>query len=321
MSTAAAAPWWLPGGHLQTVYAQWRGAGCSVAYRRERIDTPDGDFLDLDWVDGDLQEPLLVLFHGLEGCSRSRYALLLMHVLRQRGRRGVVVHFRGCSGEPNRLPRGYHSGDSAEIDYVLRRLRAAERIPLLAVGVSLGGNALLKWLGEQQAAATAVTQAAAAISAPLDLPAAGAQLSRSIGLAYAAYFLRSLKPKALSKLARFPSLYSAQDVLSARSMFDFDERVTAPLHGFKGALDYWTRASCKPWLRTIQVPTLVLNARNDPFLPAARLPTAEEVAGTVCLQYLPAGGHVGFTHGPFPGSSEWLPRRILEYFDSLADRR
>src|SRR5512134_361226 len=196
-STSYSAPWWLPGGNAQTVYAALAAPRPRVAYRRERWDTPDGDFIDLDWIDppslvthhsslGD--PPLVVLFHGLEGSSRSHYALALMAEVRDRGWRGVVVHFRGCGGELNRLPRAYHSGDSAEVDWILRRLRP--RNPrLYAVGVSLGGNALLKWLGETGASAAAVLDAAAAVSAPVDLMAAGDALDRGFNLVYVRHFL------------------------------------------------------------------------------------------------------------------------------------
>src|SRR5512134_2957192 len=205
------APWWLPGGHAQTVYAALAVPRPRVAYRRERWDTPDGDFIDLDWVDSEKRGlspvlPLVVLFHGLEGSSRSHYALALMAEVARRGWRGVVVHFRGCGGEPNRLPRAYHSGDSAEVDWILRRLRP--RNPrLYAVGVSLGGNALLKWLGETGASAAEVIERAAAVSAPVDLMAAGAVLDRGFNLFYVRHFLVTMKRKALEKLGQYPGLY------------------------------------------------------------------------------------------------------------------
>jgi hypothetical protein len=313
------APRWLPGGHLQTIYAATLMPRPAIAYRRERWDTPDGDFIDLDWLDADKAtpgpRPLVVLFHGLEGSSRSHYALALMAALRDRGLRGVVVHFRGCSGELNRLPRAYHSGDASEIDWILRRLRAQNpAAPLFAMGVSLGGNALLKWLGESGGTAARVIDAAAAVSAPLDVMATGDALGQGFNLVYSRNFLQSLKAKSLAKLERHPGLYDAGAVRASRTLREFDDLVTAPMHGFKNTDDYWTRASSKPGLRNIQVPTLVLNARNDPFLPVTALPGAHEVSRAVTLEQPEEGGHVGFTGGAFPGNYDWLPRRILAFF-------
>ena len=311
------APWWLPGGHAQTVYAALLAPRPRVALRRERWDTPDGDFIDLDWVEESLitQRPLVVLFHGLEGSSRSQYAVTLMAAVRDAGWRGVVAHFRGCSGETNRLPRAYHSGDAAEIDWIVRRLRREHAgAPLFAAGVSLGGNALLKWLGEKGDAAGSVVKRAAAVSAPLDLMASGAALGNGLNLNYARHFLRTLKPKALAKLSAHPGLYDATRVRASRTLREFDDCVTAPLHGFRDTDDYWTRASSKPGLKDIRVPTLVINARNDPFLPAEALPLPSEVAPAVTLEQPADGGHAGFVTGPFPGNLGWLPRRLLDYF-------
>ena len=312
------APRWLPGGHLQTLHAALLIPRPEVAYRRERWSTPDGDFIDLDWSEGDgaaQSRPLVVMFHGLEGSSRSHYALALMAALRARGLRGVVVHFRGCSGEPNRLSRAYHSGDAQEIDWILRRLRSGNAgDPLYAVGVSLGGNALLKWLGESGEAAVGVIDAAAAVSAPLDLMAAGDALGTGFSLVYARNFLRTLKAKSLAKLDRFPGLFNADAVRAAGTLREFDDLVTAPLHGFRDTDDYWTRASSKPGLTSIRVRALVINAKNDPFLPAAALPRPEEVSSAVTLEQPDEGGHVGFVGGAFPGDLNWLPTRVLEFF-------
>ncbi|MEW6314560.1 MAG: hydrolase [Pseudomonadota bacterium] len=316
------APAWLPGGHLQTLYAALMLRPPCVAYRRERWDTPDGDFIDLDWVDGNANTPLLVLFHGLEGNAQGHYARALMHAVMARSWRGVVVHFRGCGGTPNRLARAYHSGDSAEIDWVLCRLKAVSAsAPLYAAGVSLGGNALLKWLGEQGGAAMDIVTAAVAVSAPLDLHAAGSALERGMSRLYTWHFLRSLKPKSLAKLARHPELlkmFDAGAVRSAHTLREFDDVVTAPLHGFKSYADYWTRASSKPLLHHIAVPTLLVNARNDPFLPQTALPHAHEVSPSVNLEFPAQGGHVGFVSGAFPGRFDWLPQRMLAFFDGVS---
>jgi hypothetical protein len=312
------APRWLPGGHLQTLYAAAL-ARPALNYRRERWELPDGDFIDLDWFDGvaAADAPLVVLFHGLEGGSRGHYASFLMAAIQRLGWRGVVPHFRGCSGEPNRLPRAYHSGDSAEIGYILMRLRQSAPT-LYTAGVSLGGNALLKWLGEQGKAAVAVVQAAATVSAPLDLPAAGAALDRGFTRLYTAHFLKTLKRKALAKLDRFPGLYDRQALLEINTIEAFDTLVTAPLHGYRDAGDYWRQSASKPWLPHIRVPTLVINARNDPFMPGETLPGPEAVSAQVTLEFPAQGGHVGFVSGPFPGGYDWLPRRVLGYFAAIA---
>ena len=257
----------------------------------------------------------MVLFHGLEGSSRSHYAAALMAAARARGMCGAAVHFRGCSGEPNRLPRAYHSGDAREIDWILRRLRERHgAAPVFAIGISLGGNALLKWLGESGASARGIVERAAAVSAPLDLMAAGEALGRGFSLLYARNFLATLKPKALAKLARHPGLYDAARVRAAGTLREFDDLVTAPLHGYRNTDDYWTRASSKPGLGNIRVPTLIVNARNDPFLPAQALPGPDAVSDAVTLEQPEQGGHVGFVGGAFPGNFEWLPRRALDFF-------
>jgi uncharacterized protein len=297
-----------------------------VDYRRERWETPDGDFIDLDWLDehttglrhldrDSAVTPLVVLFHGLEGSSFSHYATALMGALRTIDWRGVVVHFRGCSGEINRLPRAYHSGDSAEIDWILRRLRRASPVtPLYAVGVSLGGNALLKWMGERRGAAADVLNAAAAVCAPLDLTAAGNALDSGFNLVYTRNFLLTMKRKTLAKLAQFPHLCDRERMLRSSTLREFDNVVTAPLHGFRDTDDYWTRASSKPLLGDIAVSTLLLNARNDPFLPPHALPHPHQVSDAVVLEYPSDGGHVGFVNGMFPGRLDWLPQRVIGFF-------
>ncbi|HUN67348.1 MAG TPA: alpha/beta fold hydrolase [Burkholderiales bacterium] len=300
------APWWLPGGHLQTLFAALAPAP-RLAYRRERWETPDGDFIDLDWAgqDENAAGPVLALFHGLEGSSASPYARAIAAQALALGWRCVVPHFRGCSGELNRLPRAYHSGDSAEIDWILRRLGATH-----AVGISLGGNALLKLLGEK--GAETGLQKAVAISAPLDLAAAGraldAGLSREI---YTRTFLRTLKKKTFEKIRRQQIAVDAQRLRRARTFWEFDDTVTAPLHGFRGADDYWARASSGPWLARIRVPTLVLNARNDPFMPASALDAIRNVPPNVVLEFPRSGGHAGF-----PGRNRWLARRVLDFLSA-----
>jgi uncharacterized protein len=314
-----AAPSWLPGGHLQTIYPAKCILKPKVAYRRERWPTPDGDFIDIDFVDGKAGKPLIVLFHGLEGSSDSHYARALMAHIASLGWSGAVPHFRGCSGELNHAPRFYHSGDAAEVDWIMRRL-ANERkkhpaARLYATGVSLGGNALLRWLGESQHGA-GIVDAACAVSAPLDLAAGGGALSRGLNLLYTYAFLQTLKPKCLEKLKQFPSLFDRDRMLRARTLYEFDNVVTAPLHGYRDTDDYWNRASAKHVLPNITVPTLVLNALNDPFLPAPHLPRT--ASSHVTLEYPAHGGHVGFAVGGLPGRLDWLPQRMVRFLESAS---
>lgn len=307
-------PPWLPGGHAQTLWPLTVRLR-PEAMRRERWDTPDGDFIDVDHVDGPAEAPQVVLFHGLEGSSRSHYAIGLAQAVRAAGWRLAMPHFRGCSGELNRRPRAYHSGDSEEIDWILARLHAGNGgRPLFAVGISLGGNALLKWAGERGAEAARRVQAIASVCAPLDLAACGHHLGRGFNLLYTRHFLHTLKSRSRARLSLFPGLYDSDRMLRAFTLYEFDAAVTVPMHGFASVDDYWRRASSKLWLGGIRVPALVLNARNDPFLPARHLPQAHEVGPGVRLEYPSAGGHVGFVTGRFPGQLYWLPQRLLHFF-------
>lgn len=310
------APRWLPGGNLQTIYPSTFIAKPPVRFRRERWATPDADFIDVDFVDGEPGQPLVVLFHGLEGSSDSHYCRALMAAVAARGWSGVVPHFRGCSGEINLAPRFYHSGDSAEIDWVLRRLNTLpirqQAGKFYACGVSLGANALLRWLGESQHQAEFI-DAACAVSAPLDLAGGGAALARGFNRIYSHVFLRTMRAKSLLKLDQFPGLFSRDALLQARDLYTFDNIVTAPLHGYRNTDDYWDRASARHILHDITAPTLVLNAQNDPFLPARHLP--QSAAACVKLEYPEEGGHVGFPSGAPPGNLDWLPQRMLHFLE------
>jgi len=324
-------PRWLNGPHVETIYPALALKRRPPEYVREVWPTPDGDEIAVDWLAAthaqSSEQPLLVHFHGLEGSSSSHYAVALMRAVAARGWCGAVAHFRGCGGHRNRLPRAYHAGDSAEIDWVLHHFRSVHKGPLFVTGVSLGGNALAKWLGEQGGAAVEIVAGAAVVSAPLDLVAASKVLDRGLNKAiYTREFLRSLRPKTLAHLAAFEKELAflgvtPADIAATRTFRDFDNRVTAPLHGFQNAQDYWIRSSSKQWLKHIVVPSLVINAKNDPFLPAHALPGPSEVSSAVTLLQPEHGGHVGFTEGPFPGHLEWLPRCLLTFFDAqLAPR-
>ena len=292
-------------GHWQTISAALFPPP-PVHFQRERWDTPDGDFIDIDFA-GNAQAHLMVLLHGLEGCSDSHYARLLAHEMPAAGWRIAIPHWRGCSGEPNRKPRAYHSGDTKELDWILRRFGHQVDV----VGVSLGGNVLLKWMGERAGEAKAIVRRAAAISAPLDLAAAGAALDRGVNrLLYTRMFLSTLKPKSLAQLDRFPGIFDRAKLSRSTTFREFDNLYTAPRHGFRDVDHYWTSSSSGPWLERIAVPTLVLNARNDPFLPERALVEASrKTAPSVLLEFPRTGGHVGF-RGP------WLARRLIRFFQA-----
>ncbi|MDE2082270.1 MAG: alpha/beta fold hydrolase [Burkholderiales bacterium] len=321
-----AAPRWLPGGNLQTIWAATRSRhhlGTPPPLVRERWTTPDGDFIDVDH----LQRPAgaapagqhLVLFHGLEGSSASQYAQAFAVVAQARGWAYSVPHFRGCSGEINLAPRAYHSGDFEEIGWILQRLRVRSAAPLRVVGVSLGGNALLRWAEEMGASAAATAAAVAAVCSPVDLAAAGHAIDRGFNwLVYSRMFLATMKPRALARLERHPGLFDRARLVAARTLFEFDNVFTAPLHGFRDTPDYWARASALPHLAQIRIPALLLHARNDPFVPAASLPGAAQVGRHVTLWRPAQGGHVGFPHPPWPSHTLAMPTAVADWLQDAA---
>ena len=312
------APPWLPGGNAQTIWPALlsrRYQGAAPLYRRERWDTPDGDFIDVDLLSDAppaADAPWLVLFHGLEGSSSSHYAQAFADWARRNGWAYAVPHFRGCSGELNRAPRAYHSGDYQEVGWILERLRSRSARPLVAVGVSLGGNALLRWAEEAGTSAARVARAVCAVSSPLDLAAGGHAIGRGFNRqVYTRMFLNTMRAKALRKLAQHPGLFDRDKMLAARDLYQFDNLFTAPLHGYTDTDDYWSRASAKPYLHRIRIPALALNARNDPFVPASSLPLAHEVSSHVTLWQPAHGGHVGFPAGRLPGHLSTLPEAVM----------
>lgn len=320
------APTWLPGGNLQTIWAATQSnkslQSVATTYRRERWSTPDSDFVDVDYADsGELKpakRPLLVLFHGLEGSSSSHYALAFAKVAKQRGWAYAVPHFRGCSGELNRAPRAYHSGDFEEIGWMLRQFKAvqdkADGGPIIAVGISLGGNALMRWAQEAGSTASQTVCAVASVSSPLDLGASGESIGQGFNrLVYTRMFVNTMKPKAKRLLQMHPGLFDEAALLKCRDLRDFDNLITGPLHGFKDADDYYLRASAKPHMHRIQLPALALNALNDPFVPANSLPKTTEVGQHVTLWQPVHGGHVGFPQGSFPGHVMAMPEAVSNW--------
>lgn len=317
-------PRWLPGGHAQTIwpklFARRHHAG-PPQLRRERWETPDADFIDCDWVDAPRPDaPLLVLFHGLEGNSGSHYCQAFASHAASLGWGCALPHFRGCSGELNRGARAYHSGDHEEIGWMLAQAAARHPGPVLAVGVSLGGNALLRWAQVQGDVASERLRALAAISAPLDLAAAGQAIHQGLNrLIYTRYFLRSMLPKAMQKLDQHPGLARQVDrerLRRADSLVAFDDSFTAPVHGFADAADYYARCSAGPRLAQLRLPSLVLNARNDPFVPADCLPRPEQLGRAPVTLWQPRqGGHVGFPSGGWPASALGLPASVCSWLE------
>jgi predicted alpha/beta-fold hydrolase len=313
---------WLPGGNLQTIWPALysrRVFGPQPIFRRERWSTPDKDFVDVDWLvaPSTEQQPLLVLFHGLEGSSQSHYAEAFADYARERNFAYAVPHFRGCSGELNLAPRAYHSGDYEEIGWVLSQFKEWHAGPIMAVGVSLGGNALLRWAEEAGHTASKTVEAVAAVSSPIDLAAGGHAIGRGFNRwVYTRMFLNTMVPKALQKLSQYPGLFDGDALRRAKNLYEFDNIFTAPLHGFKNTEDYWSRASAKPHLSAIRVPALVVNARNDPFVPAQSLPTRHEVGDYVTLWQPAHGGHVGFPQGRLPGHVRTMPQAVGAWLEA-----
>ena len=318
------APIWQVGGHLQTIIPSLFPQTAKQSYVRERWELSDGDFVDVDWtespehLDNAQNKPVLVLFHGLEGSSQSHYARMIMSSARQRGWLGLVVHFRGCSGEPNRLPRVYYAGDAEEINTFISIIH--QKLPesaIYAAGVSLGGNALLKWLGQYPNEARRLVKAAAAISAPIDLKQTAHSLDTGINyLLYSKHFVATMKPKALQMAERFPDHLDAKRIQSVSTVQEMDNAVTSVLFGTKSADEYYDVNASKPWLPAIQTETLILNAKNDPFVPFESLPSEAEVSSMVHLDYQSEGGHAGF-YGRGDKASPWLAERIFSFFDSI----
>jgi uncharacterized protein len=301
--------WWLPGPHLQTLVPNLlprRG----TPLRRERLELPDADFLDLDW--GPVRHgPLVLLLHGLEGSSRSPYAAGLMNRLAQADYQGVVMHFRGCSGEPNRLPRSYSAGETGDIRHVVDHVRAC--LPdrsVGVVGVSLGGNALLRWLGNPATGTPVDT--AIAISVPFDLARSAERMNRGFSRLYQWYLLERLRRSVARKARCMTMPVDGGELRRLKDFRAFDHAVTAPLHGYRDVDDYYTRASCRPRLSGIRVPTLILHAENDPFMSPDVIPEAHELSDSVQLEVAAGGGHAGFMDS---FGRRWLEERCIAWLE------
>lgn len=334
--------WFLPGKHLQTIIPAIYWQASKINYYRERWITPDNDFIDLDWLlpyetihSDHSDKALCVIFHGLEGNSNSHYARALMHAANRHNWQAVVVHFRSCSGELNQQARFYHAGDDNEINWVLNKLFNRYQKSLYVIGISLGGNALLCWLGKHNKTKVdnkinlttikenlnvnkAIVAAACTISVPYDLNICGPALDKGFNRIYTHMFLKSLKCKTLRKWKKFPGLFDRDKLLGIRSLYEFDNLITAPLHGFHDVHDYWQQASSKKYLTSIATPTLLINALNDPFVPASALPDYHEVSAAITLERPLTGGHAGFLTGPFwplgnDMANVWLANRVCQF--------
>jgi predicted alpha/beta-fold hydrolase len=321
------APWWARGAHQQTAWGRIGRSTSLVELEREVLTTPDDDDLVLDHLNGPATSPRVLILHGLEGSSQAVYAQGMAHGAAKAGLRVTVMNFRSCARDPangglvpNRRPRLYHSGETSDLDFVVETLAKREpRTPLLAVGVSLGGNVLLKWLGEK--GARSHIQAAAAISVPFDLGAASRHLEKGLARFYVSRFLKTLKRKALDVMTRFPRETEHMDpdrIRFAETFFAFDEYATAPLHGFVSAADYYRRSSSLRFLSEIEVPTLCINSADDPFLPAEALARAKEAASEdVTMSVLPWGGHAGFAYGAWPWRARyWAEEEVVRWLAS-----
>jgi predicted alpha/beta-fold hydrolase len=305
--------WWIRGPHAQTLWGKFFRRRPPLEAVLERWETPDGDFLELHRLPGPIAAPRLVLLHGLEGTVRSHYVGAFFEEARRRGWAADLLLFRGCGTELNRARRFYHSGETSDLAFVLERLeREAPESPIVLAGVSLGGNVLLKFLGERGGTVSEQIAAAAAISVPFDLERGAHFISTGFSRIYDRHFLGTLRAKALRKLERYPGLFDPERLNRARTLVEFDDVVTAPVHGFRDAHDYYSRSSSLRWLPGVRVQTLLLSAVDDPFLPSAVLDEVRQVAKTnenLTLEFTAHGGHVGFVGGRWP----WRPWYYAEH--------
>lgn len=314
-------PLWLRSGHSQTIYPALVAKHLypdPINWERKRIFTKDNDFIDLEWSEhAKDKSELCILFHGLEGNSKSHYAIAFANHLKEKNIALCVPHFRGCSGEINSAPRAYHSGDYEEVAWIIERIKESFDGTIWAVGVSLGGNALLRWAQEAGAQASKYVTGVGSICAPLDLMQSGLQIGKGINhWFYEKRFLKTMKKKAAEKIKQFPGLFDYEMVRKAKSLYEFDNYFTAPLHGFKSTVDYWENCSSNLRMGDIKVNHFVLNSLNDPFIPAASLPLKTQFNSYGRPIYTSGGGHVGYTHSEFPGKLNALPDLVQVWMKS-----
>lgn len=317
-------PWWLSGAHLQTIWGKLFRPRRKLCLRRQLLPTSDGDEIELHSIVGSPTAPHLLLLHGLEGSLRSHYANGILSTAAAAGWSAHLLLFRSCGEGVNHTRRFYHSGDTGDVGFTIERLaRDYPQGDFFLVGVSLGGNVLLKYLGENPAVVPSRVRGAAAISVPYDLARSAERINQGFSRVYQRYFLKTLKAKFVTKRKRFPDLPKEEEILALRTMVDFDDRVTAPLHGFQGAADYYRRSSAIGFLSGIRVPTLLLSSYDDPFLPPDVLrEVAKRAAGNPALhiEFHRSGGHVGFVRGSWPWRpGYYIDERIMDFFSQFAN--
>lgn len=307
--------WWLPGPHLQTIWPTFKNNKLNLSLRRERIELPDGDFIDIDWA-GPEKGPIVLLLHGVAGNIDSPYLKRSLSVCVENGWRAALMYFRGCSGDTNRLPRYYHSGETGDFNYISYFLQKREpNTPIACVGFSLGGNVLLKWLGENQLQFR--LKAGVAISVPFELQKAAARINQGISRAYQWYLLREMRNMVKQKCAQMPMPINTQIIDSLNTFWDYDTHITAPLHGFKNANEYYEKSSSRQYLPFIKTPTLILHAYDDPFIPPEAIPEENELPTCVQLKVVKQGGHVGFVCGENPWRAKyWFEEQITHYLQN-----
>lgn len=313
--------WWLPGGHLQTLVPSFRKRKIDIPLVRERLWLPDGDFLDLDWVSGSAGRPIVLLLHGLEGSIESSYAKGMLKALQNSGLRGVFMHFRGCSGEPNRRIQSYHAGETQDLSYVLQTVHQREpSMPIAVVGFSLGGNVLLKYLGETERDNPVCC--AAAISVPFLLHRFADKVRKGTSSIYQWYLLSKLKKKMRDKAGSAAFPMDLENLDRIKNFWDFDRWFTAKIYGFRDAEDYYEKSSSFHYLSRIKKNTLILHARNDPFLPLDAIPHPKDLPSPVQFELQQSGGHMGFVAGVWPWSPKyWLEERVPSYLQANLDPR
>jgi len=307
--------WWLPNAHAQTIWPQLVRSTTKIKFQLERLELPDGDFCDLVWTENN-SGPIIIVLHGLEGSINSHYAGNMLAALHHSGWRPVLMHFRGCSGIHNRNARSYHSGETGDLKFLIETLSTRHKsTQLAAVGFSLGGNVLLKYLGEEQDNTSLV--AAISISVPFELSASADRLNIGFSKLYQRHLLKRLHKKSISKFKqRDNAPFSLANVSSWNTFHEFDNFVTAPLHGFKNSEEYYALCSSRQYLKSITIPTLMIQAKDDPFLPVDAIPENTDLSKNVTLELTQHGGHVGFVSGLFPWQANyWLEERVPEFLN------
>lgn len=317
MNCAFTPPSWFKNSHAQTLYANLLVTTEPLPWQREGWTTPDQDTLWVDSLSPSRPTAQIIILHGLEGSSRSNYVQQLANFFYHDNWRVIAPNFRGCTEPFNIQPRLYHAGDSSEIEWLVQTTQKRWPIPLFITGISLGANMMLKWLGNSMFLGPDQVTAAVAIACPFDLTLVGDHLAHGFNKLYSSYFLKTLKIKAQKKIQQFPDLFDLPRALQATTLRTFDDAVIAPLHGFKNVDDYWQQASCLPNLSKIRCPTLLINSKDDPFLPPGLLPQGNALSPSIQCCYTQNGGHVGYIQDPFKRNQDWLSQKIAKFWHQI----